>query len=322
MTANFLTLPNLPIYLSDGVTQASTGVVVLGQEYVLIFSQSLNSGGGGFFIENAAVPASVVAAGGSVSGLVITNNVATPTLKLDVSINEVTLNNAAGQSLRFAPGGVAFGGPIDLSVNGINGLDTGAINTATSYFLWAISNGGLLRGLVSTSATLAGLTFPSGYTFAKLLGAWRTLPASAILWFGTQRGSTFQYQMGTTPQNVLPTAIIAASSGTWASQSLANTVPQSTVIKGANLFTMGASTSVNSGGQFAGVAPNGNYATSITATNPPPILHDLPFTAGAGLTTSGPKTVRGFLPTTGPVFWISNAAAQIGLYVDGWEVNL
>jgi hypothetical protein len=317
MSANFLTLPNLPIYLADGATQAGLGVSILGQEYVLVFSQALNGGSGGFYIESAAVPATVITAGGSVNGLVITNNVATPTTQLDVSINEIVLNNAAGQSLRFTPGGAAFAGPINFGVNGVNGLDNGAINVNANYYLWAISNASLLRGLASLSATLSGLTFPSGYTYAKLIGVWRTLPATAVLYFGTQRGSRFQYQPGpATPQNILPAAVVGGATGGYTSQSLANVVPQTIMVRGTWLTLFIPVTSVASTGLFVAVAPNGNYA-GLT----PPLALDFPITFTAGQGNLGQKTVNGFLPTVGPVFWTANNSVW-SLFVDGWEFSL
>jgi hypothetical protein len=51
---NGLTL--LPAYHADGATQVSTGDVIAGFEYVARFSQSLNGGAGGFFLESPALP--------------------------------------------------------------------------------------------------------------------------------------------------------------------------------------------------------------------------------------------------------------------------
>jgi len=55
VTAQFGALASLPVYLSDGVTQASTGNIIIAGEYVLVFAQNLNGGSGGFFLETAAV---------------------------------------------------------------------------------------------------------------------------------------------------------------------------------------------------------------------------------------------------------------------------
>lgn len=57
VTAGFSGLAVLPVYLNDGATQAGSGAIISGEEYVLVFAQSLNAGGGGFFLEQAAIPA-------------------------------------------------------------------------------------------------------------------------------------------------------------------------------------------------------------------------------------------------------------------------
>lgn len=56
VTLQFAGLGFLPLYLADGVTQANVGSILSGVEYVATFSQSLNSGSGGFFLEAPAVP--------------------------------------------------------------------------------------------------------------------------------------------------------------------------------------------------------------------------------------------------------------------------
>jgi len=318
VSLNFLTLPNLPVYLGDGATPAGANNLVLGQEYVCVFSQSLNSGSGGWFLEEATVPAATVAAGSSVVGLVIANNITTPNTKLDVSIAEVTLNNAAGQSIRFAPGGAAF--TIDFTVNGINGLDTGAINVNTNYYIYAISNGGVLRGLVSTSTTFAGTLPPTGYTFGKLIGMWRTATGTAQLMGGAQYGNRFSYRPGVAQG--MPAAAASGSSVTfWTSFSLANFVPSSNV-KATSLLLYKIANGVASQGIFAAIAPNNSYATaSSSTTNNAPIMMDFALTLGVGQGTQGPATVPGRLLGSGPFFWgVNGAAAQV--MVEGWDVNI
>jgi hypothetical protein len=55
VTAQFNGLGLLPVYSADGVTQITTGGLVSGEEYVITFSQALNAGAGGFFLESPAV---------------------------------------------------------------------------------------------------------------------------------------------------------------------------------------------------------------------------------------------------------------------------
>jgi hypothetical protein len=56
VTVQYNGLTLLPAYHADGATQVSTGDVIAGFEYVARFSQSLNSGAGGFFLESPAIP--------------------------------------------------------------------------------------------------------------------------------------------------------------------------------------------------------------------------------------------------------------------------
>ena len=56
VTLQYNGLGLLNVYHADGVTQVSTGDMVAGFEYVARFSQSLNSGSGGFFLEAPALP--------------------------------------------------------------------------------------------------------------------------------------------------------------------------------------------------------------------------------------------------------------------------
>jgi len=57
VTATFAGLTALNVYNGDMLTQAGNGSITSGQEYVLIFVQSLNAGAGGFVLEQASVPA-------------------------------------------------------------------------------------------------------------------------------------------------------------------------------------------------------------------------------------------------------------------------
>lgn len=55
VTANIVTLqgalPTLNVYKSNGAAQATTGDIVLGSFYLLIYVDSLNSGAGGFVLK-------------------------------------------------------------------------------------------------------------------------------------------------------------------------------------------------------------------------------------------------------------------------------
>lgn len=58
---------------------------------------------------------------------------------------------------------------LDITVSGLNGLDTGTEAASTWYYLWVIYNGTTVAGLLSISPTAP--TLPSGYTYQGIIGA-------------------------------------------------------------------------------------------------------------------------------------------------------
>lgn len=56
VTVQYNGLSFLNAYKADGSTQVSVGDIIAGEQYVAIFSQSLNGGLGGFFIESPSIP--------------------------------------------------------------------------------------------------------------------------------------------------------------------------------------------------------------------------------------------------------------------------
>jgi hypothetical protein len=59
VTAQYNGLGFLPVYHGDGVTQAGTADLVIGQQYVFRFHQALNGGVGGFYFESPSQPVPV-----------------------------------------------------------------------------------------------------------------------------------------------------------------------------------------------------------------------------------------------------------------------
>ena len=317
ISLQFLTLPNLPVYLGDGLTQAGGNATVINQEYVAVFSQALNTGSGGWFLESATVPAAASGAAGYVSGLSIVNG-GTPNTQLTVSMSEVTLNNAAGQSIRFlAPANFT----IDFTLTGVvNGLDTGAINSNQNYYIYAISNGANVRGLASLQSSFSTITPPAGYVFSKLLGAWRTASASAQLMGGRQSGTRFQYLAGIAQGVPLPLSTGTSGSvtvPTWTSVPTTTAVPASN-IRSVNLIL---SLGVASGLTNAMAAPTNGFGATGALTNVPPLQVGGAQTAGAGIGQTQALNCNGAFAGVGPFFYASNASNST-LSVDGWDVNI
>lgn len=98
------------------------------------------------------------------AGLIIKNNAANPTYQVDIDADGGVLFDADGKKLTVT--GVNL--TVDITASGANGLDTGTEANAW-YYLWVISNGTTVAGLISASA--ASPTLPSGYTYKSLVGA-------------------------------------------------------------------------------------------------------------------------------------------------------
>lgn len=97
-----------------------------------------------------------------------TNNT-TPNTKLDITADEVIVENASGVARRLS----TVSGTIDFGTVGANGLDTGTQSASTWYYGWVICKDDgtvAVLGSLSTSAP----TMPSGYTYKALITAARS----------------------------------------------------------------------------------------------------------------------------------------------------
>jgi len=102
----------------------------------------------------------------SYRNLMIKNNAANPNHQLDILADEIILQDTNGNSLRVS----AVNHTVDITVSGVNGLDTGTKAPSTWYHIWEIAKAdGTKAGLLSASATSP--TMPSGYTYRAYLGA-------------------------------------------------------------------------------------------------------------------------------------------------------
>lgn len=119
----------------------------------------------------------------------IIRNAATPTTKLDVTADRISIAGYIKSSYSVT---------IDASTTGANALDTGAIAANTAYYVWAIvkPSTATFAGLVSISESAP--TMPSGYTQKRLIGMFRTATGAATFLDGIQKQDTFMYAAGIT----------------------------------------------------------------------------------------------------------------------------
>lgn len=85
---------------------------------------------------------------------------------------------------------------LTLTVNGANGLDTGSLSADTNYYIFVIYNtsSGVSGVLASLSATAP--TMPSGYTYKRFVGMFRTDGSSNIATGYSQVGSIVRFGTG------------------------------------------------------------------------------------------------------------------------------
>lgn len=108
VSAQFGSLANLPVYRADGSTQATTGDLVSGRPYMLMYASTLNSGGGGFYLLRPALQPS----GGQATQQVLLSG---------SSATYTTPANCLQLRIRMIGGG---GGGEGLATNGGNGGNT------------------------------------------------------------------------------------------------------------------------------------------------------------------------------------------------------
>jgi len=145
----------------------------------LTYNTSLDSGSGGWEIQDALENYSAVVA--QASNLVCRTNATNPNYQVDIDADELLLKDTSG--VPYLASSVNL--TADITASGANGLDTGVESADAWYYLWAIYNPttATVAGLISTSATAP--TMPSGYTYKALVGAVRNTSSNFIKFYQT-----------------------------------------------------------------------------------------------------------------------------------------
>lgn len=144
--------------------------------------------------------------------LIVTVNASNPSYQVDVTADELLLQDSSGVTFRATT--VAVTG--DITASGENGLDTGAEASSTWYYLWVIYDGSTVAALLSASSTAP--TLPSGYTYMALVGAVRNNGSSNFIAF-YQEGSHVEYNA---VQTILNGTVTTSA---WTAQSVTSFFP-------------------------------------------------------------------------------------------------
>ena len=241
----------------------------------------------------------------SATGLVVKNNAGTPNTKIDVTALQAFMVNSVGVGSYSSSISVT----IDLTVSGVNGLDTGSIVSSNWYHIYLISNGAITAGLASLSSTAP--TLPTGYVFALRVGAMLT-DSSSHLYRTIQRGSCGAYVI--TPATNTATFPFLSDTGgtsTWTAYAVGGVSIPSTST-GVNLVAGSNYNSQSSG--TMGVAPNGSYATpSTSATGNPSYLSSA--VGNGNNSKTYPLTI--ILETNSIYVWGTSTNDKV--FVSGWR---
>jgi hypothetical protein len=264
ITININGLGAKKLFKNNGQTLAGSNDLISGALYQVSFKQSLDGGSGGFIILNQVA---MGAAAGSVPGK-SRNTIMTGTADATVTVTADAIALWDGSLSFFTATSVNVS--INAAVNGVNGLDTGALANNTWYAAYVIYNPGTatVAGLLSTNFSTP-TTLPSGYTLYARAGAIVTNGAAKLHRI-LQKGNNAQYVVGATTTTAMP-VIASGAAGTfsstapvWASASVATIVPPTAAairITACRAYNNAAASDVQ-------VAPNNTY-TGPNTTNPP-----------------------------------------------------
>lgn len=241
----------------------------------------------------------------SASGLVVTNDGATPNTKIDVTANYAQLVSPSNGSVGVSSVSVV----INCGVTGANGLDTGGLVGSTWYNIFLISNGSTIAGLVSLSATAP--TMPGGYSYLMRVGAMRTDGSSNFL-RTIQKGAEAQYQLvAASNTTVLPT-IDSGTHTSWHAASVSAIVPPTATRITANVQAVG-SFSI-----YGALAPNNAYATNGSwagGGEMPPFW----FSTGAGGSGDAQGLAGGSMVLeSSNIYYLANTNSNAGAFCRGW----
>lgn len=222
--------------------------------------------------------------------LLIRNTPATPTTKIDVSAERVTILTAAG--IPFVTAAFATAVTINSATTGALGLDTGAPANNTAYDVWGITKpdtsaptcilslaSNTAAGTPNTMGATTIANLPAGYSGGYYMRLGTVLTGGAATFRGTiQSGREVQYQNGIGATTALP-QIISGAQGAPATPTWVGTVV--TANSGAQLFVPTKARriklvlqygSIPSSARTVMAAPNNTYGAGNSTTNPAPMV--------------------------------------------------
>lgn len=121
----------------------------------------------GFSGDGSSITGLKAAVTGSARKLRIKNDATNPTYKINIAFDEMVIKESSGKAMVISSGSYTC----NITISGINGLDTGTEASNTWYYAFVISNGTTNGCLLSTSSTSP--TLPNGYIYFAMASAIR-----------------------------------------------------------------------------------------------------------------------------------------------------
>jgi hypothetical protein len=221
------------------------------------------------------------------------------TKKVNVSADRVALTDASN-NVQYTSN---FSAILDISTNGVGGLDTGAVAANTWYAVHAIGdNVSTVGGLISLS--VKSPTLPNGYLNWYFLGFVLTDGSSNTVFF-VQNEKDWSYQSpkllanGPVGSVTVPTysAIILDNAGT-------NAIPANHVDS--------VRLRVSTDGALAILAPNNTYGAQNSTTKRPLVV---------GIASTFSAIDTNFVLETNTIYFAGNAGATSAVYLLGFRIT-
>lgn len=200
------------------------------------------------------------------SGFSMSNNVALPSVKMDITARTVLMTATSGTFVTRSSVSVN----VNTTVTGAGGLDVAGPTVSSWYYVFLIDNG-IAANTVSSLSSTAPI-MPSGYSYSCLLGTIRVNSSGNLLNI-LQKGPYAEYVVApatnVTAFPVIASFALGSSATAWTAFSVASFYPTAIATRvRVALGNVGNGSNVSG----VGVAPNGNFATSpSTATNAGPL---------------------------------------------------
>lgn len=267
------------------------------------------------FLVLSVLSAGAPAVQGARKNLKIVNDAGSPNTVMDITADELVLEDGAGATVKLA----ALAVTVNSAAAGVGGLDTGALAAGTAYHIWAVAQPGGANPSAIMSLSSTAPTMPAGYTLKARVGGTAITDASKHFLRLLQLGEDVQFTVtpATNTANMLLLAVGTSGSvttPTYAALSLVGLIP-STALRAR--FAVGAGFS---SALFTLLAPNPNYGPAYNGGSPATSTTNVPFFQRGSNSVDDIMEVDMLLESMN-AYYASNASNS-AVWLTGFKENL